>query len=80
MGKDLYINPSVKISVTSNSTVLNDRIKKILEKLRFNFTISIDSVNKETYEKIRKNASFEETFYNFDYYLEYTKRKKTFFY
>ncbi len=73
------INPSVKISVTSNSTVLNDRIKKILEKLRFNFTISIDSVNKETYEKIRKNASFEETFYNFDYYLEYTKRKKTFF-
>lgn len=77
--KIYQINPNIMISVTSNGTIMNERIKAILEKLRFSITLSIDSVNKLTYEKIRKNACFEDTISNFHYYLEYTKRKNTFF-
>lgn len=71
------INPSVTISVTSNGTMLNDRIKDILGKLKFNITLSIDSVNKETYEKIRRNGVFEETFSNFEFYYNYTRQRNT---
>jgi MoaA/NifB/PqqE/SkfB family radical SAM enzyme len=49
-------NPEINILVVSNGTVLNDKIKDLLAKGKFYFALSIDSFQKETYEKIRRNA------------------------
>ncbi len=70
-------NPATLISVTTNGTVLNDKVKDILEKLRFNITISIDSLDRDNYEIIRKNADYDKVLENIKYFTEYTKRKKT---
>ena len=74
----LKINPKVRIHITTNGTFLNSRIKKLLEGLTAGIILSIDSVNKETYQKIRVNGNYEKVMENLDYLLDYTKRKKTF--
>jgi len=72
------INPNVVISVTTNGSTLNNRAKNILEKLKFNITLSLDSVNKENYEFIRKNGNFENLISNFEYYKQYALQNNTF--
>ncbi|MBL7777704.1 MAG: twitch domain-containing radical SAM protein [Chitinophagales bacterium] len=74
----LKINPSVCIHITTNGTFLNNRIKDLLEGLKAGIILSIDSVNKDTYEKIRVNGKYEKVMENMSYLLDYTKRKKTF--
>ncbi len=71
------LNPDLQLYISSNGTILNDRIKSYLNDLNFNFSISIDSVEKETYEKIRKNAKLEETLANIEWYQNYCKLKNT---
>lgn len=71
------INPSVRISVTTNGTILNTRVKSYLEKMDFNITMSLDSVQKETFEKIRRFSVFEKVIENLDYFTDYTRRRKT---
>jgi len=75
--KMLALNPHIEIVVQTNGTVLNERIKKLLERGRFNINISIDSLNKENFETIRKNASFENTIKNVDFFKNYCLRKGT---
>ncbi|MBP7076688.1 MAG: radical SAM protein [Bacteroidales bacterium] len=65
------------ISVTSNGTVLNKKVRDILERGRFDINISIDSLEKDKYEEIRRNASFEVFRRNLDFFIEYCKSKKT---
>jgi molybdenum cofactor biosynthesis enzyme MoaA len=71
------LNPKLKIVIATNGTVLNNSIKELLEKGNFNINISIDSLQKETYETIRVNAVFEEVMENFQYFLDYCRKKKT---
>jgi sulfatase maturation enzyme AslB (radical SAM superfamily) len=66
-------NPDINILVVSNGTILNDKIKQLLDKGKFYFALSIDSFQKETYEKIRRNAVFEKTMSNFEYFYQYSK-------
>jgi len=73
--KMLALNPKIKISVVTNGTTLNERIKDMLERGRFNINISIDSVDKATYEAIRVNAVFENVIKNFEWFRDYGKRK-----
>jgi len=68
------INPKARIIIVSNATVLNENIKSVIEKGQFYFALSIDSFRKETYEFIRKNASFEKTMANFYYFIDYSKK------
>jgi len=70
------LNPELQIYVSTNGTILNDRVKSYIENLNFNFTISIDSLNKTNYESIRKNAVFETTIDNLNYYINFCKSKK----
>lgn len=74
----LKLNPGIRIHITTNGTFLNSRIKDLLEGLNAGIILSIDSVNKVTYEKIRVNGSFEKVMDNLEYFIDYTKRKKTF--
>jgi molybdenum cofactor biosynthesis enzyme MoaA len=73
--KMLALNPNIKISVVTNGTTLNERIKDLMERGRFNINISIDSVHKETYEAVRVNAKFENVMQNFEWFSNYGKRK-----
>jgi sulfatase maturation enzyme AslB (radical SAM superfamily) len=72
----LAINPHIIIAVVTNGTILNDRIKEMLERGRFRINVSIDSVHKETYESIRRNSDFDTVMANFEWFMEYGKRKK----
>ncbi|HOY38516.1 MAG TPA: radical SAM protein [Bacteroidales bacterium] len=65
------------ISVTSNGTVLNKKVRDILERGRFDINISIDSLEKDKYEEIRRNASFDVFRRNLDFFIGYCKSKKT---
>ena len=71
------INPSVRISITTNGTILNELVKSYLEKLDLNITISLDSVHKENFENIRRFSNFEKVMENLYFYTEYTRRKGT---
>ncbi len=70
------INPKCEIIVQTNATVLNEKIKKMLEKGNFRISISIDSLDKNNYEYIRKGASFENVMNNIGYFIKYSKTKK----
>ncbi len=74
----LKINPSVRIHITTNGTFLNNRIKDLLEGLKAGIIMSVDSVNEDTYKKIRINGNFKKVMENMEYLLQYTQRKRTF--
>lgn len=61
------------IYIQTNASVLNEQIKNKINKYKMEIGVSIDSVKKETYEKIRRNASFEKTFENLDYFIQHTR-------
>lgn len=75
----IRLNPNVRISVQTNGTTLNSRLKDIMEKIDFHINVSFDSLQKEVYETIRKNANYERVIENIEYFRNYCKRKDTFF-
>jgi sulfatase maturation enzyme AslB (radical SAM superfamily) len=77
--KIIQLNPSVRISIQTNGTILNNKVKRIMEQSEFHVGISIDSLKKTDYESIRKNASFERTMENVAWFREYCKTRGTFF-
>lgn len=72
------IKPEIKITITTNATVFNNRVSRLLNKLNCNIIVSIDSFEKETYLEIRKRANFETVMSNFESYLDYTRTKNTY--
>lgn len=78
--KIIRINPETNITILTNATVLNDRIKQLIHSGNFNISVSIDSFKKETYETIRPNADFEKVMVNMNYFHDSAKKnKKKFF-
>jgi MoaA/NifB/PqqE/SkfB family radical SAM enzyme len=77
---DLFaeLNRDAKIVIQTNGTIINDKIKTMLEDGNFSISISIDSFVKETYESIRLNANFDKTFDNLNYFIDLCKRKNNF--
>ncbi len=71
----LKLNPSINIFVITNGTILTDKVKKLLEPGNFELAVSIDSIRKERFEHIRKNANYESVFEHLDYFNEYAHRK-----
>lgn len=71
------LNPEIRVSITTNATILNDRVKRVLEGVRSDIIVSIDSLDRENYERIRTNADYDEVMRNVDYFLNYAKRKGT---
>ena len=62
--KILELNPSCKISVATNGTILNEKIIDLIERGNFSINFSLDSLKKEVYESIRRNANFETVMHN----------------
>lgn len=77
--KIIEINPSVRISVQTNATILNNRVKRIMEQSQFHLGLSIDSLEKQNYERIRKNAKYETTMANIEWFRSYCKEHDTYF-
>ncbi len=77
--KIIEIKPSIIISIQTNATILNQKVKRLLEKGNFHIGISIDSLKKEKYESIRINAKFERVIENILWFKEYTQKRNTFF-
>ena len=76
----IRLNPKAKITILTNSTILNEKIKDLLDKGNFTIAVSIDSFTKSTYEKIRQNASFDSVVENMKYFYEYSiKHNNPFF-
>ena len=67
--KDL--NPNLKITIATNGTVYNKQVCQILDNCNIHLNISIDSLVKENYERIRINGDFEVLMKNFIIFKEY---------
>ncbi len=72
-------NPNCIIDIQTNGTVLNDKIKSLLERGNFKVSVSFDSFEKETYEQIRQNANFESVISNIEYFKNYSQQKNYIF-
>ena len=60
-------NPTLPIYITSNGSILNDRVKEYLNKLPGSMVVvSLDSLKAETYEFIRKNGNFNQVIKNIE--------------
>lgn len=75
----LELNPNIKISIQTNATVYNNRVKKLLERANIHLNLSIDSFVKETYEGIRVNARYEKVMENIEAFSTHSKARDTFF-
>ena len=73
--KVVETNPQCKISVVTNGTILNDKIKEIVERANFNIQISFEATTKETYESIRRNANYESVLKNIEYFGSLMKKQ-----
>jgi MoaA/NifB/PqqE/SkfB family radical SAM enzyme len=67
-------NPKCTIAVNTNGTILTEEIKLMMDQGKFHFNISIDSIHKETYEKIRIGAHFETLMKNIQYFSDYSSK------
>jgi sulfatase maturation enzyme AslB (radical SAM superfamily) len=76
--KIIELNPKCRINIQTNATILNNKVKSLLERGNFLINISLDSLEKDTYESIRVNAKFERVLENVEYFIDYCKRKGTF--
>jgi radical SAM protein with 4Fe4S-binding SPASM domain len=50
---------AIPCHVTTNGSIYDDRVERLLQNLPFDFSISIDGVTKETVESIRVNIKYE---------------------
>ena len=71
----IIVNNKITNNILSNGTLYNERIERLLLKGNFHITLSIDSFNKENYERIRVNADFDKTMENAMHFSDYMKGK-----
>jgi len=67
----------IDVYISTNGTVYNNIVKNYLDKINFNFTISIDSIIKETYESIRINSTLDNVLKNIEIFNNYCKSHNT---
>ena len=70
-------NPNCIISVSTNGSILDERIKSYMERLKFNVTISINAVDEDIYKSIHVGGNMETALDNYKYFKEYCKQAGT---
>jgi MoaA/NifB/PqqE/SkfB family radical SAM enzyme len=78
---DMLIEDSVPLPchVTTNGTVFNRRVERVLDRLPIGVAISIDGFKRETVESIRVNARYEAMQENVRRFRTYTRARGTSF-
>lgn len=62
--------------VTTNGTIFNPRVERILEALEIGISISLDGLTKQTIESIRVNARYETLMQNLERFRAYADGRK----
>lgn len=73
------VNPEIEITVATNGTFLNNKVKETLEKCKFRINVSIDALNQENYESIRVNGDYKALMDNVKYFGDYCQRNNRIF-
>lgn len=71
----LELNPDIKIFTITNGSVMNNRVKQLLEKGNFDLAVSMDSTTRSRLESIRKNVNQETLLENIDYFNAYCQKR-----
>jgi len=71
----IELKPDIVTSITTNGSILNKRIKRIVERLNVIIVMSIDSMVRETYNKIRINSDFDQVQRSIEYYIGQCRAK-----
>jgi len=74
----IAVNPNIRIHVTTNGTVFNNRVKEIMSKLRMGLVVSIDSIDPKEFESIRLGASLQKVLENFSHFKKMTEERNTY--
>lgn len=69
------LNPNLELFVITNGTLWNSNIERLINELNFDIAISIDALDKNKLEKIRKNVVKETLLENINHFSEVCKRK-----
>jgi hypothetical protein len=68
-------NPRMQVVILTNGTLLTDRTRELLERINCWMHVSIDSVFKDTYESIRRGASYDDVMKHCEYYVELMRQR-----
>lgn len=71
------LNPDCVIGLTTNGSVMNKNVKKVLKNNRVNPQISNDSLIHERYSKIRVNGKLDKWLENFEIFKKYAHEEET---
>lgn len=69
------LNPKLDLFAITNGSQWNDKIRTLLEDLNFELAVSIDAVEKEKVERIRKNVVFEDLLKHIGYFSSACNKK-----
>lgn len=72
------INPKIRIHITTNGTVFNQRVKTLLNQLRAGIVVSIDSLDPERYASIRKGSELNKVLKNVELFKEVVQKNNTY--
>lgn len=73
----IQLNPSIEIFIQTNGTILNQKVKRVLDNLSPNISVSIDSLDENIYKSIRVNGTLDQTLSNILYFSDYCKQNGT---
>ncbi len=63
-------NRNARVMVTTNGTILNEKVVRLIDNLTCHINFSLDSLDKELFEKIRKNAKFEDVIEHLEFCIK----------
>jgi MoaA/NifB/PqqE/SkfB family radical SAM enzyme len=65
------LRPDLKVTIATNGTVLNTKVRRMLDRCNIHINLSLDSLVPERYEEIRVHSDFELVMKNFAEFNEY---------
>ena len=69
--------PQVEVAITTNGTIWNDRVARLMATLPISIMVSVDGATRETYESIRVGASWDEVTRNIERFRSACKASGT---
>lgn len=69
--------PKVEVAITTNGTIWNDRVARLMDALPISIMVSVDGATPETYESIRVGASWDDVTRNIERFRSACKAKGT---
>ena len=71
----IELNPACEIVITTNGTVFTNKVQRVLEQLNCQIIVSLDSIEKATYESIRVNGTMERTLEHVEKFMTLNKQR-----